>query len=132
MSHTAKINTKFSDINLDSFRRALVNLGWKVVANAKARTYPSDPARDTVYPWVAVNPLPHGYDVGITISDSTREIEVNYDTFGGTVEQGLGAGLSRLKTEYNCCVIEDVMAFQGYTATRELQENGSVLVRCLG
>lgn len=132
MSHSAKINTKFSDINLDSFLRALTNLGWRVVTSAKARTYPSDPTRDTVYPWVAVNPLPHGFDVGITVSNDTHEIEVSYDPYGGTVEQGLGLQLARLKTEYNCCVIEDVMGFQGYNATRELQEDGSVLVRCLG
>ena len=127
MSHTVKIKAQFKIENLSSFRRALEHFGWKLKENSKARTYYSDPARDTIYDMVAVNPATgDAYDLGVKLNHETGEIEILGDFFGGSVSRTLGAELKHLKKEYSCCVIEDQLAYKGYTPIRQEQNNGEI------
>ena len=125
MSHTVKIQTHFKTENLNSFRRALEHFGWKIVENAKIRTYSSDPARNTVYGMIAQNPG-SGYDMGLKMNEETGELEVFCDYFDGSITKALGQNMQDLKQEYSCCVIEDKLAYDGYTAARHVDEKGVV------
>ena len=127
MSHTVKIAAQFKTENLESFKRAIEHFGWKLVENTRIRTYSSDSARNTVYPMIAQNPN-HGYDLGIQFNEATGELEVYGDFFDGSVARTLGRGIDKLKQEYTCCVAEDYFAFHGYTATREVMEDGKIAV----
>jgi hypothetical protein len=125
MSHTVKIQTQFKIEHINPFKRALDHFGWKIEENAKARTYPGDSARDTVYPMVAKNPI-NGYDLGIKFNEISGEIELYGDFYDGSIAKSLGAQCDHLKQEYSCCVIEDSVAYNGYTATRHTSQEGIV------
>lgn len=121
MSHTVQIQTQFK--KFDTLVKAFNKIGWTIKESSTARTYPSDPARHTVYPHIAVNPQT-GYDVGITVSDK-GEIGIHYDPYGGSVERTLGSKLSTLKKEYVMEVtreeFEDVQIL-------EMLEDGSIIL----
>jgi hypothetical protein len=110
---------------MTSFQRALTHFGWKIENDSKINTYPSDPARNEVYPMVAKNPN-NGYDIGMKLNETTGEIELYGDFYDGSISKTLGSNCEALKQEYGCCVIEDKLAYEGYVATRHVQENGIV------
>jgi hypothetical protein len=127
MSHTVKIQAQFKTEQFSSFKRACEHFGWKIVENSKIRTYRNDPSRNTVYPMIALNPN-HGYDLGIQFNEKTGELEVLGDFFDGSVAQTLGRDLDKLKQEYAACVAEDYFTIMGWSATREITEDGKIVV----
>jgi hypothetical protein len=126
MSHTVKIQTKFKNENFNAFRRALEQYGWTLKENAKGRTYPNDPASNTIYPYVAVNPAAgsNSYDLGIKIEGD--DIAIYGDFYGGSITKELGQDLNELRKEYAYRVIEERLTNEGYTVERTVQENGIV------
>ena len=126
MSHSVKIQTKFKNENFTAFKRALAHFGWKVEENSKARTYYSDEARHTVYPFVAVNPKTgsDNYDLGIKIEGN--DIAIYGDFYGGSIQMELGAELMKLKDEYAFRVIEEKMVNEGYSVERVTNQLGEV------
>ena len=126
MSHSVKIQTKFKNENFAAFRRALEHFGWKINENAKGRTYNGDPAQNTVYPFVAVNPKTgsNQYDLGVKIEGD--EIAIYGDFYGGSIQAELGANLEKLKDEYAFRVIEEKMVNEGYSVERTVNQDGTV------
>lgn len=96
MSHTVKVKTEFK--KFDTLVKAFNKLNWTIKENSKARTYPSDPAKNTIYKYVAVNPQVNGYDVGINVDG--ENIDLMCDFFGGSVAATLGTQFATLKKEY--------------------------------
>lgn len=107
-------------------KEAFKKLGWTIKENSKIRTYPYDPDRDKVYPFIAVNPK-NGYDLGLVPNDS-GQIEVFGDFFDRSIAEQLGADICKMKQQYACAVIEDEFLFKGYTVDIEAQENGNLEV----
>lgn len=103
MSHTVAIKTELN--NWTMLEKTLNQLGWVLKQKSKGRTYPSDPDRNKIYDWLAVNPQ-DGYDVGISL-DAEGNVSLHYDPFGGSVERTLGKGLSSLKRDYVLNVTRD-------------------------
>jgi hypothetical protein len=127
MSHTVKIATQFKVEHLNAFKRSLEKFGWTIKEKSKARTYHNDPDRDKVYDYVAVNPgTGNVHDVGINVNNVTNELEIMCDFYGGSIEKTLGKELNNLKKEYSCTVIEDKLAYEGYTVQRQLNLDGSI------
>ena len=125
MSHTVKIQAQFKTEHLSAFKHALDHFGWKIKENAKTRTYPGDEGGRTVYPMVGVNPN-DGYDIGIKFNEKTGELEVMGDFFGGSISTTLGNNLDKLKQEYSCCVAEDYFSYMGWSATRQVNQDGTI------
>jgi hypothetical protein len=122
MSHSVKIQTRFK--SLDTLRKAFEQFGWTLKENSKAKTYPSDPARDTIYPFVAVNPQ-QGYDLGLKIKED-GEVEVFGDFYDRSLSEQLGRNLDKLKQTYSKQLIEDTYVQQGYSVSYETLKNGAV------
>lgn len=122
MSHSVPIKTIFK--NQKALFSALLALGWGIKERATCRTYPSDPKRNTIHPYVAVNPMTNGYDVGFTILP--EEIIADCDFFGGSIEKSLGKGFCKLKTEY----VKEVAKENGYIdqVILEMYEDGSLIL----
>lgn len=99
MSHTVQIQTEFK--NWEILQKTLEQLGWTIKQNTKLNTYPSDPQRDKIYKYAAINPQRGGYDVGIDFNEETGEVtQLHYDPFGGSIERSLGVKFATLKKEY--------------------------------
>lgn len=96
MSHSVPIKTMFK--SQKSLFAALIELGWMIRENAKCRTYPNDPARNTVHQYVAVNPMINGYDVGFNVKP--EEIVATCDFYGGSIAKSLGDAFCQLKKKY--------------------------------
>ena len=105
MSHAVEITTTF--FNWEALKRALGKLNWQIKENSKIRTYPSDPKGREVYPYVAVNPLPGGYDMGVRVDPVTGQITFIWDSFGGSITKSLGADFVKLKIEYTKELVEE-------------------------
>ena len=127
MSHTVKIKAQFKTQNLESFKRAIEHFGWKLVENSKIRTYRGDPGRETIYPMIGLNPE-NGFDVGIQFNQETGELEVLGDFYDGSISKTLGKDLDKLKQEYACCVAEDQLAYMGYSAMRQAEQDGTISI----
>jgi hypothetical protein len=97
MSHSVNIKTQFKNIKnlLAQFEKA----GWRILTDTKCNTYPSDPRRDEIHKYVAKNPAPNGYDVGINI-DSEQNAYFVCDYFGGSIERSLGTDMTKVKQGY--------------------------------
>jgi hypothetical protein len=126
MSHTVKINTQFKTEHMNAFKRALESFGWSLKENAKIRTYQSDEARNTTYPTIMVNPQT-GYDIGLKTNEQTGEIELFGDFYDGSIARTLGSNVEKLKQEYSACVIEDKLAYEGYSVERQLNQETGML-----
>jgi len=96
MSHTVEIKTNISNFQL--LDKSLENFGWRIVEKTKARTYRNDPARETIYDYVAVNPQ-DGYDLGINLIDG--EYKIYGDFYDSSIAQQLGENLDSLKQRYS-------------------------------
>lgn len=97
MSHTVQIKeTHFANFKL--LNSAFHTLGWEIKEKCKARTYRSDPARDNIYDFVAVNPNGQ-FDLGIMEEDG--EYKIYGDFYDRSLAQQLGDQLGFLKTQYN-------------------------------
>ena len=125
MSHTVKIQTKFTQ--LDALKKAFEHFGWKITENSKARTYSYDPQANKKYNFVAVNPAQDGsmtFDLGIE-QKASGELEIFGDMWGGSISKTLGAGLDKLKQEYAYRVIEQKYAYEGASVFRTTNQDGS-------
>lgn len=125
MSHSVKIECKFKSFN--ALRKVFENTGWTIQQDTVAKTYFYDPSKNTVYPYVAVNPNTVGYDLGLRINPN-GEIEVFGDFFDPSLAAQLGENLSYLKQQYSKQVIEDTYVNEGYAVVYENLKNGSVKV----
>ena len=128
MSHTAKINTQFK--RFEPLKTALAQFGWTIKEKSKCRLYSSDPARNTVYDYVAVNPKNeyNSYDVGIKVNKTTGELELYGDFYGGSVAATLGTNLDRLREEYAYRVMEEKYAYEGASVFRTQNQDGTQTV----
>lgn len=105
MSHAVEIATTF--FNFDALKKALGTLGWTLKENDKIRTYPSDPKRHDVHPYVAVHPSSSGYDMGMRIDPTDGQIKFTWDPYGGSIERSLGHDFVKLKVAYAQALIEE-------------------------
>lgn len=97
MSHSVNIKTQFK--NLTNLLNQFKIKGWEIVTNQKCRTYPSDPRREEVHPYVAKNPRAQGYDVGVNV-DTEGNAYFICDFFDASIEQQLGKDLKTIKQGY--------------------------------
>lgn len=126
MSHTVKIQTKFTQ--LDALKKAFEHFGWAIVENKTARTYAGDPKKNEVYPMVAVNPSTNQdrlFDLGIRVAE-TGEVEVFGDLWGGSIASSLGNNLDKLRGEYAYRVIEQKFTYEGASVFRTENQDGSM------
>ncbi len=125
MSHTVKIKTQFKDLSM--FKKALKALGWDVKENTKIRTYHSDPNRDELYKYVAVNPKANGFDVGVKVKPD-GEMELFADFYDGSIASTLGADLTKLRQQYATEVTIDELTFNGYVCNTSTDTKGNVII----
>lgn len=97
MSHKVNIQTEFR--NIDRLLEQFTALGWQIAHDTKLRTYYSDPRREEIHKYVAKNPKPNGYDVGIDISPDGSACFA-CDFFDSSIEQQLGKNLKKIKQGY--------------------------------
>jgi hypothetical protein len=116
MSHSVNIKTQFKNISnlLKQFEKA----GWVITYDAKCNTYPSDPRKDELHRYVAVNPAKGGYDVGIDIDGENNAYFV-CDFFGGSIERSLGQNMKKIKQGYALDELKKFMSEEDldYTVT---------------
>jgi hypothetical protein len=97
MSHSVNIKTQFKNINnlLEQFK----SLGWRIIENEKCHTYFSDPRKEEVHRYVAKNPAPNGFDIGIDL-DAENCAYFVCDFYDRSIEQQLGTKLQKIKQGY--------------------------------
>jgi len=124
MSHTVAIKTQFN--NWEAFKSGLAKLGWEIKEKSKARTYPSDPDRNKIYDWIAVNPDKgyNAYDVGIS-QNAEGEISLHWDPYGGSIAKGLGQDFCELKKNYVVAVTEQ---YYEEVQILEMLADGSIIL----
>ena len=125
MSHSVNIKTQFK--NLENLLTQFTKLGWTIQRDIKCRTYPSDPRRNEVHPYVAVNPKTSGYDVGIHVDEEKNAYFV-CDFFGGSIEATLGKGMHKVKQGYAVDELKKFMYEENLSYNIEELENGELLV----
>jgi len=110
MSHSVNIKTQFKkvDIVLDVFNR----LGWAIKEKEKCRTYYSDPSRNDIHDYVAINPTDKGFDVGIDLNEQ-NEAFFTCDFFDTSIERQLGKNLQKVKQNYSLAQIKQFMREEG-------------------
>lgn len=125
MSHSVAIKTECKDLEI--VLQTYQELGWRIITNSKARTYPSDPARNTVYEYVAVNPSKSGraYDIGIKQKGELYEFVCDF--FDSSIAQQLGKNLNKVKQTYAVNLAkklyEDVQIL-------EMLQDGTLILEC--
>jgi hypothetical protein len=107
MSHSVNVLTQFKDISL--LQSVFESFDWKIKTEDKCRTYPTDPSKDVVHQYVAVNPLSHGYDVGIDV-DSDGNAVFTCDFFDKSIEEKLGKNLKNIKQGYSLSKLKKFMS----------------------
>lgn len=107
MSHSVNVLTQFKDIKL--LQSVFESFDWKIQTDAKCRTYPTDPSKDVVHQYIAVNPLSHGYDVGIDV-DSDGNAVFTCDFFDRSIEEKLGRNLKNIKQGYSLSKLKRFMS----------------------
>lgn len=129
MSHSVNIKTEFKNISnlLNQFEKK----GWVIVMNQKCNTYPSDPRRDEVHKYVAKNPTPRGYDIGIQVSDEGHATFV-CDFFDPSIEKQLGKELVDIRQGYALDELHEFMQNEnlGYQVTK--LESGELVITAEG
>ena len=124
MSHSIPIVTAFK--SQTAMIKAFESLGWTFKQQSKIRTYNGDPARFKNFDLIAVNPVQHGYDVGIEVNKETGEISLVCDFFSpGKIAQTLGQSFTELKKKY---VLEVTNEHYDEVAILEQFQDGSFIV----
>jgi hypothetical protein len=97
MSHSVNIKTQFKNIQtlLNQFKK----LGWSIDTDIKCNTYYSDPRKEEVHQYVAKNPSPGGFDVGIN-TDADGNTFFVCDFYDRSIEKQLGPNLKNVKQGY--------------------------------
>lgn len=108
--------------DLDLLREAFKQLNWELKEQQKARTWPSNPEREKVYPYVAINPYADGYDVGVVPDAKAGRIDLEADLFSpGKVVKELGKEFCKLTQRYNIAHHQRAALQQGWR-TRVVKE----------
>jgi hypothetical protein len=125
MSHSVNIKTKFKNkkLLLETFEK----LNWKIVENQKCTTYPSDPSKHIVHQYVALNPLPHGYDVGIDFN-SDGECVFTCDFFDSSIARQLGNNLKTVKQNYSLSELKQYMNEEDLNYSVETLKTGELKI----
>ena len=125
MSHSVNIKTKFKNIDLllEQFKLK----GWRIVENQCRNTYPSDPTGKTPNKYVAKNPQPRGYDVGIDVDDEGNATFV-YDPYDRGVEQQLGNRLRDIKQNYTLSIVNKALEYEDLRYNVERLPNGELII----
>jgi hypothetical protein len=97
MSHSVNIKTQFK--NVSSLLAQFKAQGWNIVENSKCRTYFSDPRKEEVHKYVAVNPEATGYDIGVNVDNEGNATFV-CDFYDRSIERQLGQNLKKIKQGY--------------------------------
>jgi hypothetical protein len=107
MSHSVNITTQFKNIKnlLNQFDKN----GWKIQTDTKCNTYPSDPRRDEIHKYVAKNPTPNGYDVGIGLDKDGNAYFV-CDFYDTSIEKQLGVQMKNIKQGYSLDALKEVLS----------------------
>jgi len=109
MSHAVNIKTAFT--NISNLLAQFEQRGWKIVENEKCNTYPSDPRRNEVHQYVAKNPTPGGYDVGVNV-DSDGTTYFVCDFFDRSIGQQLGSNLKDIKQGYALSELQKQLKYE--------------------
>jgi len=125
MSHSVKIATQFKDWNV--LEKTFEALNWTIKSNQKCRTYPSDPSRDVVHQYIAVNPKANGYDVGIDV-DLDGNAVFTCDFFDKSIGSQLGQNLKNVKQGYSLNKIVEYMNEEDLDYKIENLTNGQLKV----
>jgi transposase len=125
MSHSVNIKTQFKNINnlLSQFE----TLGWKITQNSKCRTYYSDPSKELVHQYVAVNPSSSGFDVGINVDDTGHAVFV-CDFYDRSIETQLGVNLKKIKQNYALTELKKFMYEEDLSYKVEELDTGELVV----
>jgi predicted transcriptional regulator len=125
MSHSVNIKTQIKQVH--TLLGVFDALGWNIKENEKCRTYYSDPSKDTVHRYVAVNPKEQGYDIGIDVNEQ-GEAYFTCDFFDRSIESQLGKNLQKVKQNYSLAQIKQFMLEEGLDYTVSELENGQLKV----
>jgi hypothetical protein len=109
MSHAVNIKTAFT--NISNLLAQFEQRGWKIVENQKCNTYPSDPRRNEVHQYVAKNPKPGGYDVGVNL-DSDGTAYFVCDFFDHSIGKQLGSNLKDIKQGYALSELQKQLKYE--------------------
>lgn len=124
MSHSVNIKTQLK--NISNLLAQFEKLGWKIAMNQKCVTYPSDPRRDEVHPYVAKNPK-GGYDVGVN-TDTEGNAYFICDFFDNSIEKQLGENLQSIKQGYALDEIKSFMENEEMDYRVDVLESGELVV----
>lgn len=116
MSHTVQIQAEIKDI--ECLKKAFNHFEWVVNEKGRIRTYATDPDREVIYDYVAVNPR-GSFDLGVKRHND--EYKLFGDFFDTTISQQLGSNVDRLKQRYSFEVISK------FTEENELEYEISTL-----
>jgi hypothetical protein len=125
MSHSVNIKTQFKNINnlLAQFEQA----GWAISTDSKCRTYPSDPRRNEVHKYVAKNPKPNGYDIGIDL-DAEGNAYFVCDFFDSSIQKQLGENLKNIKQGYALSELKKFLREEDMEYKVETLQTGEMVV----
>jgi hypothetical protein len=125
MSHSVDIKTQFR--NIEILLAQFTALGWNIEYNTKCRTYPSDPRWEEQHQYVAKNPKPNGYDVGINLDNEGNAYFV-CDFFDRSLAQQLGKDLKNIKQGYSLSELKKFMHEEDLNYTVEELPSGELVV----
>jgi hypothetical protein len=125
MSHAVNITTQFK--NITNLLSQFESLGWKIVQNSKCRTYHSDPRKEDVHQYVALNPKASGFDVGINVDQAGNAFFV-CDFFDSSIEKQLGPKMQKIKQNYALTELKKFMYDEDLTYKVEELATGELVV----
>ncbi len=124
MSHSVDIETSFNKINilLEQFK----SLGWHIEENARRTTYPTDPRRNQANRYVAKNPKPGGYDVGIDVVNGNAVFVCDF--YDRSIEAQLGEQLLKVKQGYSTSQIKKFAHMEDLDYRIDVLPNGELRI----
>lgn len=125
MSHSVNIKTEFK--NLSNLLAQFIALGWRITQNEKCNTYFSDPRKEEVHRYVAKNPAPRGFDIGIDL-DAEGCAYFVCDFYDRSIEQQLGPALQKIKQGYSLSELKDFMQEEGLDYSVNQLATGELVV----
>jgi hypothetical protein len=125
MSHSVNIKTQFKQIDtlLEQFKAK----GWTILTDTTCKTYYSDPRQHEKHKYVAKNPKPGGYDIGIDI-DSDGNAYFVCDFYDRSIEQQLGKNLKDIKQGYAMDELRKFMHAEDLDYRVDTLETGELVV----